>query len=560
MKLAVLLSALLTLLAPPARSMSVVDSKHNLSVSGPGPYKSLVEEEVCVFCHTPHESSGVGVLWNRNESVASYITYTSSTLQNAPGQPTGSSKLCLSCHDGTIALGEVRSRPAPIAFPTGLENLNAGPAFLDTDLQDDHPVSMAYPTTLPGYVQAALLDLPLDPAGLVQCTSCHDPHDDAAGHFLRKPNLASALCTTCHDPVGWLAAAHATSQEVWDSTPPDPWPNSTETTVAANACENCHSPHNAGSSRRLLRSDTEEDNCLVCHNGHVSFKSVAADQQKPYRHPVETTLGVHDPTEDSATMARHVECVDCHNPHAANATTAQVPAASGALAGVSGITDLGTPATPATNQYEVCFKCHGDTANGAAAISRQLLQTNTRLEFDRNNPSFHPVEWPGTNLNVPSLLSPWNTSSLVYCTDCHASDSGPGNGGAGPAGPHGSIYPFLLEREYVVADGTAESATAYALCYKCHDRTSILANQSFPTHALHLGVTVNAPCSVCHDAHGISATQGDAAHNSHLINFDTAIVTPYLGTLAFQDNGTFAGQCTLSCHGKDHLPSVYPEP
>lgn len=559
MKLALLLPALTILLVvPPARSMSVVDSKHNLSVSGPGPYKSLVEEEICVFCHTPHESSGVGVLWNRGESAATYVTYTSSTIQNLPGQPTGSSKLCLSCHDGTIALGEVLSRPAAISFPTGLENLNAGPAFLDIDLQDDHPISMAYPTTLPGYVAAALLDLPLDATGLMQCTSCHNPHDNVFGHFLRKQNNASALCTTCHDPGGWLVAAHATAQEGWDGVPPDPWPNSIETTVAANGCENCHSPHNAGSSRHLLHSDIEEDNCFVCHNGHVSFKSVEADFQKPYHHPVEATLGIHDPTENPATMAHHVECPDCHNPHAANTAAALAPNASGALAGVAGITDIGTPITPAANQYEVCFKCHGDTANGVAPVTRQLLQTNTRLEFDRNNPSFHPVEWPGVNPNVPSLISPWNSSSLVYCTDCHASDTGPSTGGVGAAGPHGSIYPFLLEREYVVADGTAESATAYALCYKCHDRTSILADQSFSAHSLHLGPTVNAPCSVCHDPHGVSATQGNATNNSHLINFDTSVVTPYLGTLAFQDNGTLAGQCTLSCHGWDHTPSVYP--
>ena len=51
--------------------------------------------------------------------VTAYIPYSSSSLQAKPGQPTGTSKLCLSCHDGTIALGSVVSRNQPIAMAGG---------------------------------------------------------------------------------------------------------------------------------------------------------------------------------------------------------------------------------------------------------------------------------------------------------------------------------------------------------------------------------------------------------------------------------------------------------
>jgi len=556
------MSLLLVLVFLPAHAwaLSIVDSKHNLSTSGPGPYKSLTENKVCIFCHTPHGAAkDVGVLWNHGASTTTYITYTSSTIQTAPGQPTGSSKLCLSCHDGTVALGEVLTPPTPISFPAGLDYLTSGASALGSDLSNDHPVSIPYPVAGEFAPESqATVDLPLDHNGLIQCTTCHDPHDNKNGQFLRMDNTASAMCVTCHAPTGWASTLHATSSATWDGVAPDPWPNSTEVTVAANGCENCHEPHNAGAGARLLHSSVEEDNCTVCHDGHVATKDVASDFQKTYHHPIEQTVGVHDPTEDPINAPRHVECVDCHNPHQATDTSATAPSASGALKGVTGVSAAGLVVQPLTQQYELCFRCHGDSASGTAPTPRQILQTNTRLEFDPSNPSSHPVEAPGANLNVPSLIAPLTTSSIIYCTDCHASDTGPGAGGTGPAGPHGSNWPYLLERRYETADGTIEDSTTYALCYKCHSRASILGDQSFPMHSTHVQGD-NAPCNVCHDPHGISATQGNATNNAHLINFDTSVVSPNSsGLLRYESTGTFSGQCYLSCHGHDHNPSVYP--
>ncbi len=127
----------------------ISDTKHNLSISGPGPIKSTVEEEICVFCHTPHKARrDIPYLWNRADSTANYTTYESSTLYATVGQPTGASKLCLSCHDGTIALGAVLSRPTEIPFAGGIRFLPEGPSKLGTDLSDDHPVSFVYDENL----------------------------------------------------------------------------------------------------------------------------------------------------------------------------------------------------------------------------------------------------------------------------------------------------------------------------------------------------------------------------------------------------------------------------
>ena len=546
-----------TALAPAAAQ--VANTKHNLSVSGPGTIKSTTETQICIFCHTPHNArSDTSFLWNRADSTANYTTYQSSTLYATVGQPSGASKLCLSCHDGTIALGDVLSRSTEIPFAGGVRFLPDGPTKLGTDLSDDHPVSFPYaesqsgnpsefasPSTLTGSVK-------LDDSGLVQCTSCHDPHSDQYGDFLVDPNVSGSLCLTCHAPQGWTASSHATSSKTWNGSAPDPWPHSSFNTVSENACESCHRPHTAGGNTQILNYATEEDNCLACHNGNVAATDIESQVTKTFAHPVGDYTGVHDPAETGTNMgSAHVECADCHNPHQANDATAQAPQVPGPLAGVSGVTSSGTDTAEAANTYEICYKCHADSPVVGSSITRQIPQTNTRLEFDPTNPSYHPVEQAGKNPDVPSLLPPYTTNSVIYCTDCHANDDS-----AGPKGPHGSINPYLLVENYETADYTRESAEAYALCYKCHDRNSILGDESFKKHRKHIQGE-NAPCSACHDPHGISSTQGNSTNNTHLINFDINIVGSHMGQRYFRDLGRFKGSCSLTCHRKKHMNKSY---
>src|SRR4051794_13053211 len=98
----------LLLLTATAFGDTILGSKHDLSVVGPGPIKAATESEVCLFCHTPHRA-GELPLWNHFLSSATYTPYSSSTIRATVGQPSGASKLCLSCHDGTVALGMVYS-------------------------------------------------------------------------------------------------------------------------------------------------------------------------------------------------------------------------------------------------------------------------------------------------------------------------------------------------------------------------------------------------------------------------------------------------------------------
>lgn len=548
-----------------AHAAGIRDTLHNLSASGPGQIKALDEEELCIFCHTPHQARrDIPYLWNRTDSTANYTPYQSSTLAATVGQPTGASKLCLSCHDGTVALGMLGSRAEEIPFAGGLRFMPPGAMLIGTDLTKSHPVSFVYdaalvalkpeinqPETLPTVVR-------LDQNRQMQCTSCHDPHDNSFGKFLVMSNQNSQLCSVCHTKSGWGGSSHALSSASWKGLGPDPWPDSGQTSVAANACGNCHKNHGAGSAQRLLRQGAEEDNCLICHNGNVASKDIGTELTKPFRHGVQNYFGVHDPAEDftNGQVAKHVECTDCHNPHQANEQAGPVPGAppliSGATAGVSGITIGGAPVMPAAYNFEICFKCHSATPMlGSLPITRQLAQTDTRLEFDSANPSFHPVAALGVNPNVPSLITPLTAQSRIDCIDCHNNSSS-----FGPSGPHGSDYPFLLAREYATLDLTSETAATYALCYKCHSRTNLLSDQSFP-HNLHV-VTQRTPCSACHDPHGVNLLQGSSINNSHLINFDLNIVSPDpQGRLRFEDQGTFKGQCFLNCHGSAHEPKNY---
>ena len=163
--------------------------------------------ELCVVCHTPHNSDMTvtsAPLWNHKvTTVAAYNIYSSSTLDATDmGQPSAESKLCLSCHDGTVALenfGGVTTGTNFIASPLG------------SDLRNDHPISFTYdaalsgtdlglnnPTTTNSGLGSTITNDMLF-SGKLQCATCHNVHDNSNGAFLRVSNAGSALCLTCHD-------------------------------------------------------------------------------------------------------------------------------------------------------------------------------------------------------------------------------------------------------------------------------------------------------------------------------------------------------------------------
>ena len=163
---------------------------------------------ICTPCHTPHNADTSvtdAPLWNHTVTSASYTLYSSPTLQIAPLQPRSVSKLCLSCHDGTVAVESFGGN-------TGTTLLE-GDALVGTNLSNDHPVSIYWDhqtastgTGLKCNNCHALHGTPRLISVLpffdhyVECATCHDVHNayPANGKLLRLPKTNSQLCLYCH--------------------------------------------------------------------------------------------------------------------------------------------------------------------------------------------------------------------------------------------------------------------------------------------------------------------------------------------------------------------------
>ncbi len=217
---------------------------------------STGQDQVCIFCHTPHNAQPAAPLWNKVMPTQTFKFYSSGTLSNiakAATLPAGSvSLLCLSCHDGKTAINVLHNASNTSTLATnGIDKLvdiggnfnnsefsitdlgtggmslgvydsfgpnpanigrTAGDALAGTNLTDDHPIGFNY-----GAVQAAnptKLNVVAGASpvkffsGRMECSTCHDPHvnynvqgggDTTLKPFLVMNNAGSALCLTCHN-------------------------------------------------------------------------------------------------------------------------------------------------------------------------------------------------------------------------------------------------------------------------------------------------------------------------------------------------------------------------
>ena len=161
--------------------------------------------EICNVCHTPHavaaRASTDAPLWDRSATVATFTPYAGTgTLNATVGQPASVSRLCLSCHDGTVALDSFGGAAGTTVI--------GGVGLIGTDLTQDHPISFVYETVVVSdgaldtsgnaYAAGVLLGTAAATA-TVECASCHDVHNTLnLSPFLRIDNAGSGLCLTCH--------------------------------------------------------------------------------------------------------------------------------------------------------------------------------------------------------------------------------------------------------------------------------------------------------------------------------------------------------------------------
>ncbi len=183
-------------------------------------------------------------LWDKSHSETTYTTQQTLPLKEHPyNHPTGPSLVCLSCHDGALGTdmhGINVDNPrigatANVPF-NGMSGVRGAPPLSRVD----HPISIRYPRrpdgrftplnptvtrsrywalpdqqanglVLPTSNTSSYLDLPQEnlssvdhlstlvrtTGGMLECDSCHNPHNESVRPFLRAP--AATLCLVCHD-------------------------------------------------------------------------------------------------------------------------------------------------------------------------------------------------------------------------------------------------------------------------------------------------------------------------------------------------------------------------
>ncbi|MFY9269564.1 MAG: cytochrome c3 family protein [Candidatus Manganitrophaceae bacterium] len=458
------------------------DLERNIrSSQGPGG-----TSEVCVFCHTPHGASREGVniqapIWNRNLSPAHYQMYDQvwsksfEAKPNDPGRPTGYSRLCLSCHDGTIALGSLLNKPGSGGFdpdgrhpvqmdyPTG--QAAAGPPgsipvgegatgqstrVLGRDLRNDHPVSMRFDTELlskdhefvnpgPPIRRPFTQSVPTPIAPLrratgnsnevfdsVQCTSCHNPHQVDFPKFLRADRFQTlTMATTQGEKRVSSPSPSATDRQ------PD----------GGVICLFCHDkpgwPYNAGELNSHFGDrgtapggvvgPTFDDTRLKpgATNLHNSEAPQVAERACLVCHDPHTRQGavriLREGVDPAGNVAIEQTCYQCHQPQ--ETSILQPPT-----------NRFGTTAPDIMSQF---FRDregngnHGTSPNGSAmdlnlALGHQPVfidrpSEGVQLGSDNRLPSFFggPFTEPAMN-KVPTENAPTTPdTSHVECVDCH---------------------------------------------------------------------------------------------------------------------------------------------
>lgn len=209
---------------------NVAGGPHDLSADGPASnhtkYGTLATGyaglTACNFCHAVHKANVAftgAPLWNRPDftPAASWQMYPSGSLTGTPAvaaSPAAASLTCLTCHEGSAAIGALYSTNGANVLTGGtntyMDAVASRALVTGNDLRNDHPVSFTYQGATIGYppittgTGGSNVDgLPLYGAGgdQMECATCHDPHADIATQprFLRPfPVAAGSFCAVCH--------------------------------------------------------------------------------------------------------------------------------------------------------------------------------------------------------------------------------------------------------------------------------------------------------------------------------------------------------------------------
>lgn len=355
-------------------------------------------------------------------------------------------------------------------------------------------------------------------------------------------------------------------------------------------CATCHRGHRALSPGRPGKGTADLDQtCLACHEG----TSLAAGTDRAPKLPAWSGQGTGHiknrlDSRRAADYKRTVRvagrvltltesCTGCHDPHGKERGGLRQTAFDSR----GQVLDRRPQAVA-----EVCFGCHA----GPEAAPLPSGQPDLGALFGKGAASSHAIG--ATSAGHPELPS-LRASAFQGALDCGSCHDNPDPTGA--RGPHVSTQASILKAPFGREQDLARlGSRANDLCYLCHDKQSILSNQSFPSHGQHLsGFTSGGPasaqrqapafseaaailglrsprdfrpgragafqpgygepttCATCHASHG-------SLRQPSLVEFDRSVVSPSsVGGPSFQRSGFGHGTCTLSCHGYDHVQTRY---
>ncbi|WP_455218800.1 hypothetical protein [Kaarinaea lacus] len=453
------------------RVADIQNTKHNFSASPLYPntlptgqqrvVRATDEEQICVFCHTPHAAeTSVGPLWNRQLSNANYQTYVSGSLDSGrPGlnpnlqaqalqQPNGVSKLCLSCHDGTLAIGAVNVLWGTFTDQDGttedIAMQGTGPGGtmapgegattgftrnLGTNLTNDHPISVRYDANLA-----------------------------AVDGEMRFPNVEDDIIVRSVDP--WPPTQGQRTRTEYIHLEPDAGTN----TGGLVQCNSCHDPHIRSTDptenikflrlNRFQKVQPQEGQfnpnndiiCLACHDKAGWVGSAHAHPNVADETYTTAAAEVREfPTSGNGTQVWESACLACHDTHTVQGSRRLLREGTdgGIMTSSSGYrikTGNGQPAIE-----ETCYACHsadGNTLIGQGTGNFQVPDIKTDFTTMRTHmpisnsdqpagQEMHDIGSPNPDVQDPNGLgkdfieNPANmgrgnlTNRHAECTNCH---------------------------------------------------------------------------------------------------------------------------------------------
>lgn len=436
-----------------ARVSDIRGTKHNLSATTDGTAythptagagsiptrtaKASSETQVCVFCHTPHGgSSSTKPLWNRKIEGAgytqSYILYDSSTLdakqvQGSLMQPGGSSKLCLSCHDGTVAVGNVnvldgRDKSATasatnvIGMQSGVTTMPLGSGKdtgftrnLGTDLTNDHPISISYNDQLAdtdGELRKPSLNttligvrtptnkpkLPLQNTG---GSALYDP--DGTGGVDPYSINAQVQCTTCHDPHIRETDTSKGNQKF----------------LRLNRFQELDPPSTSG----FVTADNAGDIiCMACHDKGGASWAYSAHANSTVANELYSNTHADRREFPRNLPVWQASCLNCHDTHAVAGTRRLLREGTNEGTSTAGSPKAGGANTAA--QEETCYQCHDGGTNGT--LQGYTDVPNIKSDFTtlgRRMPITTGAQGSGTNTSeVHEISGYFSDSGMINCT------------------------------------------------------------------------------------------------------------------------------------------------